>query len=195
MPLEATIRVKISSEAAEAVALTPVVVQEMPLTEFMGHLAAATSANVERARELLKRGTLVSGASRFRWQPIECSLEEVAGAFLRLPQPEANRRFDASKCRSFVLIAGTRRWELSRAAASERRFLRRKSFWMGLVNALPAPEYVTYLYKEQADLYRSVVNDETCRCIQTAAQLLRYANLAVELRAARINSVEWIVPR
>ncbi len=35
MPFAATIQVKISSEAAEAVTLTPVVVTEMPIAEFM----------------------------------------------------------------------------------------------------------------------------------------------------------------
>jgi hypothetical protein len=195
MPLEATIRIKISSEAAEAVALTPVVVTEMPLAEFMEHLAAATSANAEHARDLLKRGTLVSGASRFRWQPVECSLEEVEAAFQRLPEPDPSRLFDPSKCRSVVLIAGARRWEISRTAAAERRFLRTRSFWAGLVAALPAPLYVTYLHKERADLYRSDVGDSARQSLQSAAPLLRYGKLAAELKSARLTSVEWIVPR
>jgi hypothetical protein len=154
----------------------------MPLAEFMEHLAAATSANAERARDLLKRGTLVSGASRLRWQPVECSLEEVEAAFQRLPQPDSGRPFDPSMCRSIVLIAGARRWEISRMAAAERRILRIRSFWAGLVTALPAPLYVTYLHKERADLYRSEVSDAARASIQSAAPLLRYAILPLSCR-------------
>jgi len=98
-------------------------------------------------------------------------------------------------CRSIVLIAGTRRWEIGRTAAAERRFLRSRSFWTGLLSALATPAYVTYLYKERADLYRSAVSDAACREINSAASLLRYGKLAAELKSARIASVEWIVLR
>ena len=126
-----------------------------------------------------------------------CSVDapEVNDAFRRLPQPDPARPFSPSMCRSFVLIAGTRRWEISRTAAAERRFLRSRSFWTELLATLTAPEYVTYLYKERADLYRSAAGDSACRAINAAASLLPYGKLAAELQSARLASVEWIVLR
>jgi len=67
MPLPEKIRVKLSSEAAESIALTPVVVQEMALRELIEHVLGVTGKDEARIRDLLLRGTLVSGASRFRW--------------------------------------------------------------------------------------------------------------------------------
>ena len=67
MPLLDTIRVKLSSEAAEYVSITPVVVQEMPVRDLVEHMLGITGKDEARVRDLLLRGTLVSGASRFRW--------------------------------------------------------------------------------------------------------------------------------
>jgi hypothetical protein len=92
-------------------------------------------------------------------------------------------------------VSSTRRWEISRAAAAERRFLRTRSFWDEVVAALPAQEYVTYLPKERADLYRSAVSEAAARSINSAARLLRYEKLSAELQSARILSVEWLVER
>ena len=67
MALPRRVRVKLSSEAAESISITPVVVQEMPVRELVEHMLGVTGKDEARIRELLLRGTLVSGASRFRW--------------------------------------------------------------------------------------------------------------------------------
>src|ERR1051326_4996690 len=82
--LPQTIRVKLSSEAAESIALTPVVVQEMAVRELVEHVLGVTGKDEARIRDLLLRGTLVSGASRFRWQGWEAEMEalrELLGTF------------------------------------------------------------------------------------------------------------------
>lgn len=199
MALAAAIQVKISSEAAEAVALTPVVVREMPTIELMEHLAAAAAADPTRIRELLKRGSLVSGASRFRWQPIDASIEEVTTIFQQLPAPDPARAFDTARCVRVALVAGPRRWELSRAAASSRgfvqRLLQRPSFWTRALAVSPEPLYLTYSYRDRADLFRCDIDDSTRPAVLSAAALLPYPALRAEIAAARLTTIEWFVER
>ena len=67
MSLPPTVRVKLSSEAAESISITPVVIQEMAVRELVEYMLGVTGKDEARIAELLLRGSLVSGASRFRW--------------------------------------------------------------------------------------------------------------------------------
>ena len=67
MSLPATVRVKLSSEAAGSISITRVVVQDLPVRDLVEHMLGITGKDEARVRELLLRGALVSGASRFRW--------------------------------------------------------------------------------------------------------------------------------
>ena len=78
MALPPTVRVKLSSEAAESISITPVVVQEMPVRELVEYMLGVTGKDEARIRELLLRGSLVSGASRFRWTGWDVDLAESA---------------------------------------------------------------------------------------------------------------------
>ncbi len=101
MALPQTIRVKLSSEAAEAISLTPVVVQEMPMRELVEHMLGVAGQGRGAHPRMLLRGTLVSGASRFRWagwEPDAESLRDAAGHVsrsrsraARSPRPTACR--------------------------------------------------------------------------------------------------------
>ena len=77
MALPQTVRVKLSSEVAEAISITPVVLQELPVRELVEHLLGIAGKDESRIREILRRGTLVSGASRFRWAGWEADLESL----------------------------------------------------------------------------------------------------------------------
>ena len=68
MALPQTVRVKLSSEAAGAITLTPVVAQELAVRDLIEHVLGLAGKDEARIREILLRGTLVSGASRFRWE-------------------------------------------------------------------------------------------------------------------------------
>ena len=93
MPLPETIRVKLSSEAADYVSLTPVVVQEIPLRDLVEHMLGVTGKDEARVRDLLLRGTLVSGASRFRWTGWEADIESVRVLLAAFPDPDPARAF------------------------------------------------------------------------------------------------------
>jgi hypothetical protein len=99
MPLPDTIRVKLSSEAAEYVSITPVVVQEMPVRDLVEHMLGITGKDEARVRDLLLRGTLVSGATRFRWTGWEAPPDSIRSLLSSFPDADPSRRFDAAQCK------------------------------------------------------------------------------------------------
>src|SRR5580704_16937349 len=103
MGLPQTIRVKLSSEAAESISLTPVVVQELAVRELIEHMLGITGKDEARIRELLKRGTLVSGASRFRWAGWDADAEGVRDVLGTFPDADPSQRFAASRCVRAIL--------------------------------------------------------------------------------------------
>ncbi|MEJ5367988.1 MAG: hypothetical protein WHT08_06705 [Bryobacteraceae bacterium] len=195
MALPRTIRVRISSEEAGAIAFTPVVASEMALEELLELAASAVGADAARVHHLLTHGSLVSGASRFRWERIECTLEEVAEAVRRLPQPEPERPCAFERCARVVLSGPFTRIEIEKRAGAARRLFRRSSFWDALMGGLGSPQYAGYSYRERADRYAMELDGNGRRRVLAAAGLLRYRALERQIRAARIERVEWIVPR
>ena len=195
MPLPDQVRVKLSSEAAEFVALTPVVARDMPLTELLEQVLSATGPDAARVCGILKRGSLVSGATRFRWTGWLCDESEIAQMVVQLPGPDPQRPMRLEHCARFVLSAGKARLEISREHAVETRLLKRRSFWHSLSEAASEPVYVGYLYKDRSDHYRVAVSAETRARLQEEAALLRYDALARQIRALEFHSIEFIVKR
>jgi len=195
MPLPQTIRVKISSEAAGAIAFSPVVSSEMAFTELLELAASAAGADAARIRHLLAHGSLVSGASRFRWERLECSLEEISEAMRALPQPEPLRPCAFDRCVRVVLRGPFARIEIEKQAGAARRLFRRSSFWDLLMGGLGSPRYSGYSYRERADHYILDLDRELRSRLLAAAGLLRFPALARQIRSSEIDRVEWIVPR
>src|SRR5205807_2030704 len=98
MALPQTVRVKLSTEAAEAISITPVLVQELPVRELVEHMLGVTGKDESRIRELLLRGTVVSGASRFRWAGWEPELDSLRELLATFPDPEPERPFAGDRC-------------------------------------------------------------------------------------------------
>ncbi len=195
MALPRTIRVKISTEEAGAIAFTPVVSSEMPLEELLELAASAAGAEPARVRHLLAHGSLVSGASRFRWERIECTVEEVGEALRALPQPEPLRPCAFERCVRVVLSGPRTRIEIEKSAGAARRLFRRSSFWDFLMGGLGTPAYAGYSYRERSDHYTADLDHGARERLLAAAALLRHPALQRQIRAARIERVEWIVPR
>src|SRR2546430_12807912 len=98
MPLPETVRVKLSSEAAESISITPVVVRDIPVRELIEHMLGITGKDEPRLHDLLLRGTLVSGASRFRWTGWDADREAIREVLNSFPDPDPGRRFKAELC-------------------------------------------------------------------------------------------------
>src|SRR5207302_7603968 len=129
MPLPPTVRVKLSSEAAEAISLTPVVVQELAMRDLVEHILGVTGKDEARIGELLLRGALVSGASRFRWQGWEADRDDMRTLLATFPDPEPARPFLAANCVRAVLRGGRQAISLAREAAARKGMFQRTSLW------------------------------------------------------------------
>jgi hypothetical protein len=193
--LPGEIRVRISSEAAGSISMTPVVTQGMPLRDVVQAILATTGKDVVRVRDILRRGAVVQGASRLRWEPLAAEDQDVI-EFLRLfPDPDPSRRFAAERCIGVRLRAGRQTIELPRQVAAERRWLKRRSFWDTLMEmaSRAALEYVDYSYRTRADEYRVTVSPSDLRELRQAADLLRYSGLTAQIRLLGIEAIEYSV--
>ena len=195
--LPATIRVKLSSEDAGAISVSPVVVRDMPTSELVELMLGFTGKNVPRVQELLLRGTLVSGASRFRWTGWQADAEGIEQMMATFPDPEPARPLSATRTVRAVLRGSTARVEVTREAGARRKMFRRRSFWDGLVQAAGAApaQYVGYSYRDRADVYKVPLSSELVASLRDAAGLLVYTTLTGQIRNAAFDSLELYVER
>ncbi|HKW97741.1 MAG TPA: hypothetical protein VJN43_08390 [Bryobacteraceae bacterium] len=202
MSLPQTVRVKLSSEAAGYVSITPVVVREMPTRELVEHMLGITGKDEARVQDLLLRGTLVSGASRFRWTGWAAEAEAVRSLLASFPDPDPGRPFSAAQCVLAVLRGGAQHpIGIPRDIGSKRgaaaRILRRASFWDVLIGIAAAgtPQYAEYSYRERADVYHLPLSANEVQRLRAAARLVRYSALEIQIRSAPVDSVELYVSR
>jgi len=197
MGLPDTVRVKLSSEEAGYLSITAVVVREMALPELLDMILAVTGKELGRVGEVLRRGTLVSGATRLRWEGIDAASEDLRAALAEFPDADPNRRFEARDCVCVVLKAAETRIEIPRRIGAAHRLLSRRSFWdalMDLAGPWP-PRYVNYCYRQRADCYTADLTPQAARELQARAGELRYASLVKQLREARLETVEFYLAR
>jgi hypothetical protein len=195
MPAPSIVRVKLSSEAAGAISITPVVVRDLPFPELIEEIAAVCGKDVVRSAEILRRGNLVSGATRFRWPPVELTTAELCTALAFLPDPEPARPFTAARCTQAVFAGPGVLIALERGTALAHRFLRRATFWDALMQASAEAVYVTYRYRERADLYRASLSMERRALVRAALPLMKNRALARQLMVAPFDSLNLLVPR
>ncbi len=193
--LPETVRVKLSSEAAEAISVTPVVVQELAIRDLIGHLLGIAGKDEGRIRELLLRGTLVSGASRFRWTGWEAAPEDLRPLLATFPDPDPTLPLAVERCIRAVLRGGRHAVEIPREAARQKGLLQRAAFWDVLMESAAGASYVGYSYRERADRYVREWNANEAERLRAASAGLRYSTLREQIRAVAFTSVELFVPR
>ncbi len=197
MALPATVRVKLSSEAAESISITPVVVQEMPVRELVEYMLGVTGKDVARIRELLLRGSLVSGGSRFRWAGWDAELENLRALLATFPDPDPARAFIAANCTRATLRGGRQPVEISREAGARKGLLQRESFWDALMKVIAGsnPVYAGYSYRERCDRFlREFTRDELGQ-LRGASGLVRYTILSDQIRTLAFTQAELYVKR
>src|SRR3954466_6123165 len=133
MPLPPTVRVKLSSEAAEAISITRVVIQDLAIRDLLDHILGVTGKDEARIAELLRRGSLVSGASRFRWEGWETDAAALPELLAEFPDPDPRRAFLPAKCVRAVL-QGSRPIQLPREAVARKGLFQRATFWDALMD-------------------------------------------------------------
>ena len=197
MALPQTIRVKLSSETAEAISLTPVVAQDLPVRELIEHMLGITGKDEPRIRELLRRGTLVSGASRFRWLGWEADLEGLRQILATFPDPDPARRFEAGRCVRAILRGGRQLLEIPREVGARKGLFQRASFWQLLMEVAGAggTTYGGYSYKDRADRYWRELTAAEAERIRGASDAVRFSALREQIRSAAFTQVELYATR
>jgi hypothetical protein len=192
-----TIRVRLSSEEAGAISLNQVVVRDLPLRELVEHMLGYTGKDESRVRDLLRRGSLVSGISRFRWQgwdPGPESLREVLASF---PDPEPGRPFAAEACPRVVLRGGRAAVEARPESGGRKAADTRGSFWEVLMRlaATAPPAYLDYSYRDRADRYQVSLSARDLKVLRDAAGLVAFTTLRDQLRTQTFVSMDLFVAR
>lgn len=201
MALPDRVRVRISSEAAGQITLTPVVSQEMQMEDLLAILLGAVGKDAARVGEMLARGAVVQGASRFRWEAISADLPSVEMALETFPNPEPQRPFDAARCFQARLRGARGHLELPREIADRRRLFARRSFWSALMDIAAAfpPAYIGYSYRARADEYRIIFPNHADSALMSqiteAAGKLKQAGLKDQVRRLGVEILEFSVRR
>ena len=197
MPIPEQIPTKISSEAAGYVSMSPVARQNMPAAELIERILGLTGKDPARIREILSRGTLVSGPSRYRWEPLDADEDELERLLERFPGPLPDRPFDAGRCDLIVVRGQRASVQLSREAAAARRWFKKVSYWDVLIEFFEqaGPRYERYSYSERADVYSVDLSFEAAAELQSRAKLLKYTSLIEQLHYARPTAAEAFVER
>jgi hypothetical protein len=197
MALPPTVRVKLSSEAAESIALTPVVAQDLPIRELIEYMLGVVGKDLPRMREILLRGTMVAGASRFRWAGWSVEDEELRELLSTFPDADPTRAFAADRCSRLVLRGGRQPIEIRREAAARKGLFQRETYWDVLMEvAAAAPlTYGGYSYRDRADrFHRDLSVAETAR-LRTAADTVKFTTLRDQIRTVAFTSIEAFVAR
>jgi hypothetical protein len=197
MALPQIIRVKLSSEAAESIALTPVVVQEMALRDLLEHVLGVTGKDEARIRDLLLRGTLVSGATRFRWGGWEAEAEALRELLGTFPDPEPLRAFASETCLRAILRGGRQAIEVAREPCLRKGLFQRKSFWESLMTVASVGEaaYLGYSYRDRADRYLREFTHSEAEQLRAEAGSIQYSTLREQVRTVAFWQVELFTRR
>lgn len=197
MALPEKVQVRLMSEAAGSISITPVVVQEMPLRDLVELMLPTAGKDAARIRELLLRGTLVNGASRFRWQGIDATAADVEALLDEFPESDPARAFTASRCIAVVLQHSSGRIDILREAGERRPFLKRRSFWDALMALaeLTTPQYAEYSYRDRADRFRIPIDTRAALQLRERAQDIPYSTLRARIQAVHITAIEFLAAR
>ena len=197
MALPEHILTKVSSEAAGYVSMSPVVRQEIPAAELIERILGLTGKDPARIREILSRGILVSGPSRYRWVPFVAEEDELAAVLTHFPDNLPDRPFDSALCDLIVVKGNRGSARLSLEAAAARRWFKKVSFWDVLIEVFEqaGPRYERYSYAEHADIYSVELSFETAAELQSEAKLLKYTSLFEQMHHAEPRGLEAFVKR
>jgi len=197
MALPHTVRVKLSSEIAEAISLTPVVVQELAIRELIELMLGVAGKDETRLREILLRGSLVSGASRFRWAGWEAEIESLRELLATFPDPDPARPFAAERCVRVVLRGGRQAIAIPRDAAARKPLFQRKTFWDRLMAVIAAgqADYTGYSYRDRADRYTRELARAEAEAIRAAGESLKFSTLRDQIKLAGFTTAELLVTR
>lgn len=185
--LPESISVRYTEEEAGYVTVRPVVRQTFRMDELLDMILSVSGKDAGRIRQILKSGTVVYHFYRYWWTGFDADENEVNAALTRFPDADASRPFSGADCSTaiFESVGANPRilLELERAAGTQRRLFRGKSFWDGLLEIAKREKtiYHSYSYSYRADLYRLELNQESMVQIARVAKSLARRQLRAAL--------------
>jgi hypothetical protein len=196
MALPEKVRVKLSSEAAGSISITQVVLQELRALELIEHVLGLAGKDEGRIREILLRGTLVSGASRFRWVGFRVEAEDLREALAAFPDADPSIAFAAERCVFAALGGGRGAIEIPREAGERKGLFARGSFWGALMELVSSGAvYAGYSYRERADKYVREFSLGEAESLRAAASAVKYSTLREQIRKGGFTRAELLVRR
>lgn len=197
MALPQTIPCRVSSEEVGYVTMARVASVSMPLDDLAGKILGVCGKDASRVAAILSRGSLVSDDTRYRWTPLEASAEQVAALLERFPDHDPDRSFDPSRCTRMEFRDRRGEFAIDREAGSQKRFLRRRSFWDGALAWAAAlePGCERYSYSDGADVFAADLTPEEREGLERLASRLRYSSLEKRLREPSLHRVALYVGR
>ncbi len=113
------------------------------------------------------------------------------------PDSDPARALEPLRCVAAVLHGERRRIELPREVGSARRFLRRRSYWDALLEAVAGgtATYREYSYRRRADHYEIRFSPSGAERLRVAALLLRYPALRSQVGQDIILTADLFVER
>ena len=166
----------------------------MTVEELLDVIVPLTGKDPERIDQTLRRGTIVSGSSRFRWDGWKPDPEHIYEWLSRYPDPDPTVPFNPDACSSLRLRGPNQPLEMTRETAARRRWFRRHSFWATVTDGVPAV-YDTYSYRDRADVYSVNLAEDSLASLREAAQLLAFPTLRTSITAGRWRTMEFVQPR
>ena len=195
MAFPQSVLVKLSSEAAGAVSITPVVAREMDLRELVEYALGIAGKDQVRILEILRRGTLVAGATRFRWTGWEVAAADLRELLATFPDADPSRPFLPERCKRATLRCGPRSIEIPKEAAAASGFFRRSSFWDAMMEIASGASYAGYSYRERADRFIRELNSADSSALQAAAASLPRGGVKDQILSLRLTTLELLVER
>jgi hypothetical protein len=158
------------------------------MRELLEQVLGVTGKDEARIREILLRGTLVVGASRFRWAGWEPDLPGVRDLLASFPDPDPSRPFAAEHCVRAILRGGRQPVEIPREAAS---------FWELLMTRIAAAElrYRGYSYRERADRYHRDFTPAEVNQIRADSSKVKYSTVRDQILRTAFQHAELLVVR
>ena len=175
--------------------MAEVAVRAIPIRDLVEQMLGVSGKDMPRVQEILRRGSLVSGESRLRWDGFPADTAELGAILATFPDPDPARPFDAARCFHVQLLAGREKVEVSRKIGAKRRFFRRRNFWDVLMQVGGSAEYVQYSYKLRCDHYRLHLDLARLGAVQAGAALLPYQKLRERIAGSGYDSAEFFVSR
>ena len=155
------IRVKLMSEAAEYVSVTPVMQRDYSLAELVDLMLPILGKDVHRIYQLLEVGSFSTGEYRYRWVPPAIGEEEVERILEALPGPDPSRAFEPKNCFLVRFRRGPETLDLPRERVARKHLFARRSFWEALLLlAEKGVQYADYSYADKADVFALALDHE-----------------------------------